>query len=99
MAYKCAVCGKIYDSIEERIACETACVEKQKREAAEAARADMEQKKNKLMEEIKSSIAATEALVKQYREQFDDEPQVLHWYSVINPPVHRGLKPLFDTWF
>ena len=99
MAYKCAVCGKIYDSIEERIACETACVEKQKHEAAEAARADLEQKKAKLLEEIKASIAATEALVKQYREQFNDEPPVSHWYKTINPSVHLGLDKLFDTWF
>lgn len=99
MAYKCAVCGKIYDTIEERIACETACVEKQKREAAEAARADIEQKKTKLLEEIKSSIAATEALVKQYREQFDDEPPVSHWYSVVDHPVYLGLDKLFDKWF
>lgn len=99
MAYKCAVCGKIYDSIEERIACETACVAKQKREAAEAARADIEQKKKKLLEEIKSSVAATEALIKQYREQFDDEPPVSHWYSVIDHPVPLGLDKLFDRWF
>lgn len=99
MAYKCAVCGKIYDSIEERIACETACVEKQKREAAEAAHADLEQKKAKLLDEIKSSIAATDALVKQYREQFDDEPPISHWFSTVDSLPRFGIDKLFDKWF
>lgn len=36
MIFECAICGKDYDTIEERNKCEAACLAKQRKEAAEA---------------------------------------------------------------
>lgn len=37
--YKCAICGKIYDNVQERMNCEMACLKKQQEEAKKAAEA------------------------------------------------------------
>ena len=37
LKYKCAICGEIYDEVEDRMKCESACLRKQAEEAKKAA--------------------------------------------------------------
>ena len=63
--YKCAICGEIYEDLNERINCETACLKKQEEAAKKAAEAkkNAEQKArheavNKLIEDAVAAITA-----------------------------------------
>ena len=59
--YKCAICGEIYDTIAERIQCETKCLKKQEEEEKKAAEA-------KKQAEQKDRKAAVDSLVRQTME-------------------------------
>ena len=69
-AYKCGICGQIYDSVQSRMNCEMLCVKKQKEEekAAAAAKKQAEQKlrKEAVDEAIKRAAKLQQEYVKDY---------------------------------
>ena len=52
MVYHCAICGKSYDTVDERVACETKCLAARKKAQAEIEKKKLEEKKNALKAEI-----------------------------------------------
>lgn len=80
MSYKCEICGKTYDTVSGRAACEARCLKEQK-EANEKMLAQREQQeKEDARKEIDASIDATTKLLKKYKERFGEEaPIALHY--------------------
>lgn len=76
MKFKCEICGKTYDTIEERAACEMACAKKKKAAAEAAVKEAQDKEKKALREKITSSIAVTDALVKEYESKFGAVPNL-----------------------
>lgn len=70
LQYKCGICGAVYNSIEERMNCEQACIIKQKEAAkkaeAEKLRKEKETRKKELDEAIKHAAKLLEAWHKDY---------------------------------
>ena len=68
--YKCAICGKTYDNIADRIKCETTCLKKQQEEAKKAAeakkKADKDVRKKEVDEAIKHAAKLLEDYMKDY---------------------------------
>lgn len=54
--YKCAICGEIYESIQERINCEMACLNKQQEEEKKAAEAKLEAEKDERFAEASAAL-------------------------------------------
>ena len=52
MVYHCAICGKSYDTVDERVACETKCLAERKKAQAELEKKKLEEKKTTRKEEI-----------------------------------------------
>ena len=81
MAYKCAVCGKVYDKLEERVACESACLKKAEEDAAAKKKADQEKIKKELTSKIRAKIDETTELIKNYKEVTGEEPELTTTYT------------------
>lgn len=69
-AYKCGICGNIYDSVYERMTCEVACHKKQAEEAKAAAEAkkaaEQKMRKEAVDEAIKRAAKIHNDYVKDY---------------------------------
>lgn len=70
LQYKCGICGSVYESIEERMNCEMACIKKQKeaekKAIAEKMRKEKEARKKELDAAIKHAAKLLEAWNKDY---------------------------------
>ena len=66
MVYHCAICGKPYDTVDERVACETKCLAARKKAQAEIEKKKLEEKKNTRKAEIEKKYKELSALVKNY---------------------------------
>ena len=66
MVYHCAICSKHYDTVDERVACETKCLAARKRAQAEIEKKKLEEKKNTRKEEIEKKYKELSTLVKDY---------------------------------
>ena len=66
MVYHCAICGKPYDTVDERVACETKCLAARKKAQAEIEKKKLEEKKNTRKAEIENKYKELSALVKDY---------------------------------
>ena len=66
MVYHCAICGKPYDTVDERVACETKCLAARKKAQAEIEKKKLEEKKNTRKAEIENKYKELSALVKNY---------------------------------
>ena len=64
--YKCAICGKIYDNVQERINCEMACLKKQQEEAKKAAEAKKKAEKDTRKKEVTMAIEHASELLNEY---------------------------------
>lgn len=97
MAYKCAVCGKVYDTINERVVCESECLKKAEADAAAKKKANEEKIKKELMNKIKSKIDETTALIAQYKEVTGEEPELTttYTYSTSSDDAAKALRDLF----
>lgn len=90
--YKCAICGKVYDTIEERMKCEQSCINRKKEleKKAEAAKkkAEKETRKKELDEAIKHAAKLLEDWNKDYGfYRFIDESLTTSdalWFSKLN---------------
>ena len=66
MVYHCAICGKPYDTVDERVACETKCLAARKKAQAELEKKKLEEKKTTRKEEIEKKYKELSTLVKNY---------------------------------
>ena len=66
MVYHCAICGKPYDTVDERVACETKCLAARKKAQAEIEKKKLEEKKNARKAEIEKKYKELSTLVKNY---------------------------------
>ena len=66
MVYHCAICGKSYDTVDERVACETKCLAERKKAQAELEKKKLEEKKTTRKEEIEKKYKELSTLVKNY---------------------------------
>lgn len=68
--YKCAICGKIYDDVQDRINCEMACLKRQKEEEKKAAEAKKNAEKDADFTEASSAIDNAYALINKCIEKY-----------------------------
>ena len=68
--YECAVCGKNYDSIQERMKCEMACIKKQEDEEKAAIAAKKKEEKDNRYNEVNTALDNAYALVNKYVEDY-----------------------------
>ena len=66
MVYHCAICGKPYDTVDERVACETKCLAERKKAQAELEKKKLEEKKTTRKEEIEKKYKELATLVNDY---------------------------------
>lgn len=70
--YKCGICGKAYEGIEERMNCELACLKKKKEEEKKAAEAKKKAEKNTRQSEVTKAIDNAYRLVKKYIKDYGE---------------------------
>ena len=66
MVYHCAICGKPYDTVDDRVACETKCLAARKKAQAEIEKKKLEEKKNTRKAEIEKKYKELATLVNDY---------------------------------
>lgn len=66
MVYHCAICGKPYDTVDERVACETKCLAARKKAQAEIEKKKLEEQKNTRKAEIEKKYKELATLVNDY---------------------------------
>ena len=64
--YHCAICGKAYDTIEERVSCETKCLASRKKAQEELKKKKLEEEKAARKDEIEKKYKELSALVNDY---------------------------------
>lgn len=64
--YRCAICGKAYDTIDERVACETKCLAARKKAQAELEKKKLEEEKVTRKAEIEKKFKELSNLVNDY---------------------------------
>ena len=72
MVYHCAICGKPYDTVDERVACETKCLAARKKAQAEIEKKKLEEKKNTRKAEIEKKYKELATLVNDYYKEFGE---------------------------
>ena len=70
MVYKCAICDKVYDSIQERAQCEMTCVKHKQEEERKAAEAKKKQEKNARFSEASAALDNALTLVNKCVEDY-----------------------------
>lgn len=68
--YKCAICGNAYETIQERIKCETTCLKKQQEEEKAAAEAKKKAEKDSRYKEVNAALDNAYALLNKYIEDY-----------------------------
>ena len=66
VTYRCAVCGKSYDTIDERVTCETKCLAARKKAQAELEKKKLEEEKTTRKAEIEKKFKELSNLVNDY---------------------------------
>ena len=64
--YNCAICGKGYDTIDERVACETKCLADREKAQAALEKKKLEEKKSTRKAEIEKKYKELTTLVRDY---------------------------------
>ena len=64
--YKCAICGEIYDDVQNRANCEMKCIKKQQEEEKKAAEAKKRAEKNTRQQEVDAALDNAFALVNKF---------------------------------
>ena len=72
MVYHCAICGNPYDTVDERVACETKCLAARKKAQAEIEKKKLEEKKNTRKAEIEKKYKELVTLVNDYCKDVND---------------------------
>lgn len=95
--YHCAICGNAYDTIDERVACETKCLAARKKTQEELKKKKLEEEKTTRKAEIDAKYKELATLVKDYCHDYgslkiDDDPYLFDNYPTVS-------KLLGGWWF
>ena len=74
--YRCGVCGKEYDTIKERNACEIKCIEKSERAAEELKKKELAAKKQSRADAINAKLTELADLWVQYVKDYGEDPNI-----------------------
>ena len=96
MVYHCAICGKSYDTVDERVACETKCLAARKKAQAELEKKKLEEKKNARKAEIEKKYKELATLVNDYCKDYGSLQLGESRYFEDNIPT---LSKLIGWWF
>lgn len=69
--YKCAICGKQYTRIEDRINCESTCLKKRKEAEDKKKLAEMKEKQMASEKAIKDELAKVNLMIKEHLNKYD----------------------------
>ena len=64
--YKCGICGKIYDDVQDRMNCEMNCIKRQKEEEKKAAEAKKKAEKDARCTEVSKALDNAYKLINDY---------------------------------
>ena len=87
--YKCGVCGNTYEELEDRVACESACLKKKKAEAAREKALKYEAEKKKHYEDTVDACRKAEDMIHEHMKQ----------YGEFNLPSTMSFSELFSYIF
>ena len=96
MVYHCAICGKSYDTVDERVACETKCLAARKKAQAELEKKKLEEKKNTRKAEIEKKYKELATLVNDYCKDYGSLQLCESSYFEDDIPT---LSKLIGWWF
>ena len=96
MVYHCAICGKPYDTVDERVACETKCLAARKKAKAELEKKKLEEKKNARKAEIEKKYKELATLVNDYCKDYGSLQLGESRYFEDDIPT---LSKLLEWWF
>ena len=96
MVYHCAICGKSYDTVDERVACETKCLAARKKAQAEIEKKKLEEKKNTRKAEIEKKYKELATLVNDYCKDYGSLQLCESRYFEDGIPT---LSKLLGWWF
>ena len=68
--YKCAICGEIYDDVQDRMNCEMVCIKKQKEDEKKAAEAKKQAEKDARFAEASAALDNALSLVNKCVEDY-----------------------------
>lgn len=68
--YTCAICGKSYDTIEERVKCETKCLENRKKAEAERKKNEAEAKRKDAEKKVYAALDNAEKAIHEYYDDY-----------------------------
>ena len=74
--YKCGICGKEYESVKERAACELACAEKAEKVAEEKRRKRLEAEKDIKSKAINDKLSEVIDLMVEYQKDYKEDPHI-----------------------
>ena len=69
--YKCAICGKQYADIEDRIDCESSCLKKRKEAESRKKLAEMKERQMDSEKAIKDELAKVNLMIKEHLDKYD----------------------------
>lgn len=92
--YKCAICGKEYETIEDRSKCEIACIEKVKAKAEAEKKKRLEEEKNVRKADIEKKYIELNELVKSFIKDYGS----IKIHSTNPIDSFPTLSKLFDFW-
>ena len=94
--FECAICGKMYNSIRDRIACETKCLveqEEMKKMQDESVKKELEAKINSELELLIQQYDKVAHMIGDYYEKYNNE-------DIYSKVVNRGIpRTFFDFIF
>lgn len=70
LQYKCGICGSVYNSIEERMNCEMACIKKQKEAEKKAVAEKMRKEKEARKKELDAAMKHTAKLLEAWNKDY-----------------------------
>ena len=69
--FKCAICGKIFDDLKDRVACETKCIKQQEEAAKKAAEAKKQEEQQAHWAKVQEAKEYYKKLYNEYIENYD----------------------------
>ena len=69
--YVCGICGAEHDHIEDRISCETKCLEKRKEEEQKKIREDFDKRCTESTKAIEDALTKADAMIRNHLREFE----------------------------
>lgn len=91
--YICAICGKHYNNIEDRIKCETACFAQHQADEEKRKQQELKDQKYK---EIENAYRTYTTLVQEYVSKYE-EPPVIKCFCKLNEKETRLIREIMAS--